>query len=723
MAVRGTVGITEVAPSAAERLFEGDGEMRALCRALDWGATPLGPVAGWSHSLRTTAAALLASRHPMFLFWGPELVQLYNDAYRPSLGEGGRHPRALGMRGREFWTDIWDVIGPQIEQVMTAGVATWHEDQLLPIERNGRLEEVYWTYSYSPVRDDDGSIAGTLVVCQETTSRVVAERRLATLHGLTALPPGGTAAAAAAQAVAALANDRRDVSFALCYLAPVPGGDVVLAAAEGVAAPPDPARWPLMDVLASGRPSVVALDDWPSSGPDATWPEPPVAAAVLPLERPGDARRLGALVVGLSPRLPWDDRYQYFVEAAALHVASHVALARDEMERERLLAELRVERSRLEFVFHQAPSFLAVLHGPRYVFTRVNDAYYQLVGHRPLLGRPAFEALPELRAQGFEELLDRVVRTGTPFHGREVRVQLQRAPGAPVEERYLDFSYLPLVEADGRRSGVIAHGTDVTDHVRARRDVERLLGESEQARAQLEQARAQLELANQSKSEFLAVMSHELRTPLNAIAGYAELLTLGIHGELSDPQRDAVARIQAGQRRLLGLINQVLSYSRMEAGAVSFHAERVALAETIAECVALVAPQAQARGLTCEWHGCDGSLAALADHEKLQQVVLNLLSNAVKFTGPGGRVTVSCAAADERVLVRVRDTGRGIAPEQLERVFEPFVQVDASLTRMHEGAGLGLAISRDLARGMGGDLTLESRLGEGSTFTLALPRG
>src|SRR5829696_1078740 len=150
--------------------------MAERCRALDWGATPLGPVETWSRSLKATAAIVLASRNPMFLWWGPELIQLYNDAYRPSFGASGRHPRALGMRGRECWTDIWEVIGPQIERVMTAGEATWHEDQYIPIERNGRLEDVWWTYSYSPVYDDDGSIGGTLVVCLETTSRVLAAR-------------------------------------------------------------------------------------------------------------------------------------------------------------------------------------------------------------------------------------------------------------------------------------------------------------------------------------------------------------------------------------------------------------------------------------------------------------------------------------------------------------------------------------------------------------------
>src|SRR5688572_27815653 len=170
------VGSRRAADADAATVFPGSGEMAALCRGFDWSRTALGPVSGWSVALRTTVGIVLGSRNPMFLWWGPELVQLYNDAYRPSLGRGGRHPRALGARGREFWTDIWDTIGPQIEQVMTTGESTWHEDQYLPIERNGGLEDVWWTYSYSPVLDDDDRIAGTLVVCLETTQRVLMER-------------------------------------------------------------------------------------------------------------------------------------------------------------------------------------------------------------------------------------------------------------------------------------------------------------------------------------------------------------------------------------------------------------------------------------------------------------------------------------------------------------------------------------------------------------------
>ena len=159
--------------SPADGLFGGPGEMRLLCRERDWAATPFGPVAHWPVSLRVTVATMLASRHPMFLFWGPDLAQIFNDAYRPSFGEGGRHLRALGARGQAFWTEIWHIIGPQIAQIIAGGEATWHEDQLVPIERNGRIENVWWTYGYSPAFDDDGQVSGVLVVCQETTRRVL----------------------------------------------------------------------------------------------------------------------------------------------------------------------------------------------------------------------------------------------------------------------------------------------------------------------------------------------------------------------------------------------------------------------------------------------------------------------------------------------------------------------------------------------------------------------
>lgn len=702
--------------------------MRALCRAMDWAATPLGPVEGWSQSLRTIVSTLLSSQHPMFLWWGADLIQIYNDGYRPSLGTGGRHPRALGMGGQEFWTEIWDIIGPQIDAVMTRGEATWHEDALVAIERNGRLEEVYWTYGYSPVRDDDGSIGGTLVVCQETTGRVIAERRQRTLHRLAVLGPEETAAATAADATRILAAAPQDTPFALCFLWDDDGGGPTLAHAT---LPPGsellaPDRWALEPAMESDRLQRVDLEDEAALDGVGPWPEAPTSAVVVPLRHAGGDPGMGALVLGLSPRLPWDYAYEGFVRAAASGLAGHLADRRAEADRAQLVRALELERSRLSDLFRKAPSFLAVLRGPQHVFERANDAYYELIGRRDIIGKPVAEALPEVRGQGFVEILEEVLVTGTPYVGREVSVQLARGGEGPPEERFVDFIYQPLTEADGTRSGIIAHGSDVTEHVHARREIERLLKEAESAQDAAEEA-------NQAKSRFLANMSHEIRTPINAIIGYSGLLEEGVHGPLNEGQEAYLDRIKSSSTHLLGLVNEVLDLSKIEAGGMSVGRRRVPVRTTAQEALDLVLPQARAKAIQFPRElRCEPEDAAYSgDPDRTRQILVNLLSNAVKFTGREGRIEArsrvhtdpppdtALEGAGPWIAVAIEDTGVGMAAEELSRIFEPFVQVDDTHTRQG-GTGLGLTISRKLARLMGGDLTVRSRPGEGSSFTLWL---
>jgi len=286
--------------------LQGGGEMGALMRAHDWSRTSLGPPAAWPQSLRTVVRLMLNTGHPMCIWWGGELACLCNDAYRATIGPE-RHPRSLGRPAREVWAETWPLIAPQIEQVMSGRGATWHVDQLVPTTRHGRLDEAYWTYSYSPINDDaaPGGIGGVLVVCAETTRQVLTARQLA------------------------------------------------------------------------------------------------------------------------------------------------------------------LERDRFAQLFAQGPIFMALLEGPTHTITIANPAYLQLVGHRAIVGKTVAEALPEATAQGYVALLDRVYASGEAYTASGARYELQAVPGGAASQRFLDFVYQPIKDADDRVTGIFVVGADVTERARA----------------------------------------------------------------------------------------------------------------------------------------------------------------------------------------------------------------------------------------------------------------
>jgi len=252
-------------------------------------------------------------------------------------------------------------------------------------------------------------------------------------------------------------------------------------------------------------------------------------------------------------------------------------------------------------------------------------------------------------------------------------------------------------------------------------DAETTREDAELARREADAARRVAEEANSAKSQFLATMSHELRTPLNAIVGYVELLEIGVHGPLTEAQRDDLARIRRSEETLHRLIEDLLSFARLESGKVAYRYEDVILDEFLATMEGFIAPRLVQKNLGYRFDPDGAAVTVSIDRAKVEQIMLNLLSNAVKFTD-NGRIEVRCAVDAGTFRVEVKDTGRGIRAPLLDSIFEPFVQGDGSLTRPAEGTGLGLSISRQLARAMGGDLTVQSVVGEGSTFSLVLPR-
>jgi len=268
---------------------------------------------------------------------------------------------------------------------------------------------------------------------------------------------------------------------------------------------------------------------------------------------------------------------------------------------------------------------------------------------------------------------------------------------------------------------------ELVARVAAKLDGARKLRDDRRQAEERERLLAEVENANRSKSDFLAAMSHELRTPLNAIGGHVQLLEMEVHGTLTDPQREALVRVQRNQQHLLGLINDILNFAKVEAGRVEYRIEDVSVADIVTDVLKMIEPQLKSRGLQTDVRVAP-DIIVRADREKLDQILLNLLSNAAKFTGAGGRVSIHVSAAQPSaqstegvVLIDVTDTGIGIPADKQESIFDPFVQVHRGLKGKSQGTGLGLSISRNLARGMLGDLTVRSTEGQGSTFTLSLP--
>lgn len=663
------------------------GQMGRLVDAFDWARTPLGPRSQWHTSLRTIVSTLLHSRHPMFLWWGPELIQVYNDAYMRSLGPE-KHPAALGSPGRETWREIWPIIGPQIEDVMLRGKPSWSVDALVPIVRNGRVEDVYWTYGYSPVADDAGAIGGTLVVCTETTTQVLGLRRQQIIQAVSeALEEVDQISGLPLRFVQVLATYRREFPFVLAYDRSADGAPHVRAA-HGV-----------------GGDAAIAI---------ATRLEGPPPDTGLVVELPGGARAFVLparsasvgredVAFGLSDHLPFDAAHRGFLtqlRGQLDHAFARIAAVE---------ARGAAERERNDLLMH-APLAAAVLSGPEHTFVLANARYLEIVGRTHVVGQAYLEAFPELTDTPLPGILDRVYRTGEPYVTEELSVPLDRTGSGSVQECFYRFNLEPVRDVAGAIVGLLAIAVDITEQVRARKTLERAEVERE---ALLEQLRA----SSQAKDEFLAMLSHELRNPLSPIVTAIELMKLD-HREFEE--RLPVVERQVGH--VVRLVDDLIDVSRFRRGQLELVRERVELRAILERALETASPLLERAGHRVAVDVPTHGLAVHADPLRLTQVFSNLLTNAAKYTPEAGNIHVAAMREGEDVVCRVVDDGVGIDPSDAERLFEPFVQIGQDSARSSGGLGLGLAIVKVLTEKHGGVVTVASQGRDaGSTFTVRLP--
>lgn len=687
-------------------------EMACLVAEYDWAATPLGPIDRWSQALRVAVGICLNSRFPMFVWWGPHLINIYNDAYIPMLGK--RHPLALGRPARDIWGEIWPVVGPQADAVMQRGEATWNERVLLVMERNNYTEDTYFTWSYSPIPNGAGGIGGLFCACTEETQRVRAEAERdqlltqvqserARLSDVFAQSPAFVAVLRGPDHVFEFVNER--------YYQLIGRRDLIgRTAREALPEVAGQGYFEVLDrVYATGEPFV-------GTGRRVLFqrqPDKPLAEVFIDFVyqpmRGHDGAVTGILAHGIdvtARRSATDRIARLYSVAAALSEALTVA------DVARVAVDQGVAAS------GAVAGSLSLLSEDGAALEMVGSVGYPAGVMDPWKNIPLDAPIP----------LTDAVRRCEPVYLTSAEDRLRQYPVLSTvtsDKPTLSSASVPLL-VGSKCVGVLALSFDRPESF-SPQDREFILSLSRQCAQALERARlyeaelrarAEAERASEAKSEFLATLSHELRTPLTPV-----LLTVSLmesHPGLPDDLRDDVATIRRNVELESRLISDLLDLTRIAKGKLQLDLQDVDLHLLIRAAADICQREASARlllDLKASRHTVRG------DSTRLQQVFWNLINNAQKFTPPEGSITVrSSDAPGGRVRVEVSDTGVGIDPAVLPRLFSAFEQGDLRASRQHAGLGLGLAITKRLVEAQGGTVAAFSEgRGRGATFTVELP--
>jgi PAS domain S-box-containing protein len=741
----------------------GAGEMADRVRSYDWSSTPLGPIESWSRELVAIVNLTLASSSPARTMWGPDLVLIYNDAYRPI--PGPRHPFALGKSAREVYSESWHVVGPLLEEALATGKTVFYEKLMVPLPTESGLRDAYLNYSFNPIFED-GAITGLFGSLHDVTGEVVAIRKLADSEARASRILQSIGDAVIVTDVDARVTDMNPVAESLT-------------------------GWHLDDARGEPLSAVFHIVD-----------EQRGQAVESPADK---VRRLGT-IVGLANHtiLIGKDGTETPIDDSGAPIwgpdgklTGIVLVFRDITERKQAEKATLQERARAFEALQQAPVFFALLQGPDHVFTMVNPPYLRLVNNRDVLNKPLRVALPEAVGQGYIEILDKVLQ-GEPFVGRALRFQVDGSGSA--DERYLDFVYQPLREADGRVSGVIVLGNDVTERTKAHDAIQRLaaivdssqdvilskdldgiimswnaaasrlfgytpeemIGQSilklipENLRAEekriIESIRAgkrvdhfdTLRLTKDGRLVEVSLTVSPIKDDQGHVVGASKILRDVSDRKLIERSLLQAEKIAATGRMAATIAHEInnplesimnllyllrskitddegrkyLSTAEDELGRVSHIAKQTlgyyrehtavspaSLSEIARQAVEIYQPRCAVAGITIDTSFKSSKKPTLRRGE-MMQVVSNLIANSIYAMPRGGHLSISVEDTDELIsgtTVIVADDGVGIAPGDLPKVFEAFFT-----TRSDVGTGIGLFVSKQFIEGHGGQITIES---------------
>jgi len=671
--------------------------MARLMRETDWANTSLGAVESWPEALKTSVRILLTSKFDMWLGWGEDVAFLYNDAYRPTLGD--KHPRSLAMPTRELWAEIWQDIEPLIRQVYEKGEATWSEALLLILERNGFPEETYHTFSYSPICDDDGLVGGLVCAVVEETTRVIDRRRLDSLRILASgLADAETPGEAFAAAQEALRGNPHDIPFSLTYLFDGTGAtliDTIGFDATHAQVPQfveigEDAAWPL-----GQNGAIIDLEGF-SGLPTGPWEQSPQRAVVVSLQGQGSAPPHGAIVVGLNPHLLHSDEYLGYLTLLGGQIASGItrteAYVATSGERDRLWTLTEDMLARGDYDGH---------------LVAVNPAWTKVLGwsEDKLLRDPYADIIHPDDVETTVAALADMARTGLPtrFENR-----LLSAEGV----------WTPIgwtVSPEPGAKHFIAVGRDLSgDKARERELLE--------AQESLRQAQKM-----EAVGQLTGGIAHDFNNLLAGISGGLEV----IERRMSQGRFDGLDRFINGARssaeRAAALTQRLLAFSRRQTLDPKptdvnrlVHGMEDLIRRTVGTSIAV------------EVVGAAGLWLTRIDFAQLENALLNLAINARDAMPEGGRITLETAnkwlddrGSKERDLppgqyisICVTDTGTGIPADIADRIFDPFFTTKP----IGQGTGLGLSMIHGFMRQSGGQIRVYSEPGQGTTMCLYLPR-